>query len=240
MLPPARFFPENGHVVMRSDWTPGATYALFRCGRYGEIDGAWGRNNADNLHFIINKRGILARRYRGRSFAQQCGPGFRRFAGPQRQPAAYYRVRPADHRPQFDHRGQRPAGTAGLERCLAGNRAQRRAVAHPGPVMVEGLGPAAAEARRPALQSRARSWPTRHRPGSTTRPAMPRTPTRPRACGRSRGNSSTCGRRPSWFFDRVVNAAAGLETSGSCTPSASRLTTAKRPPIRPCRRSGNR
>jgi len=45
---------------MRSDWTEGATYALFRCGRYGEIDGAWGRNNADNLHFIINKRGILA------------------------------------------------------------------------------------------------------------------------------------------------------------------------------------
>jgi len=60
MLPPARLFPENGHVVMRSDWTPGATYALFRCGRYGEIDGLWGRNNADNLHFIINKRGILA------------------------------------------------------------------------------------------------------------------------------------------------------------------------------------
>jgi hypothetical protein len=60
MLPPARLFPENGHVVMRSDWTDGATHALFRCGRYGEIDGAWGRNNADNLHFIINKRGILA------------------------------------------------------------------------------------------------------------------------------------------------------------------------------------
>jgi len=60
MLPPARLFPENGHVVMRSDWTPDATYALFRCGRYGEIDGLWGRNNADNLHFIISKRGILA------------------------------------------------------------------------------------------------------------------------------------------------------------------------------------
>jgi len=60
MLPPARLFPENGHVVMRSDWTADATYALFRCGRYGEIDGAWGRNNADNLHFIIHKRGILA------------------------------------------------------------------------------------------------------------------------------------------------------------------------------------
>ena len=60
MLPPARLFPENGHVVMRSDWSPDATYALFRCGRYGEIDGLWGRNNADNLHFIINKRGILA------------------------------------------------------------------------------------------------------------------------------------------------------------------------------------
>jgi len=60
MLPPARLFPENGHVVMRSDWDADATYALFRCGRYGEIDGAWGRNNADNLHFIINKRGILA------------------------------------------------------------------------------------------------------------------------------------------------------------------------------------
>jgi len=60
MLPPARLFPENGHVVMRSDWTPDATYALFRCGRFGEIDGAWGRNNADNLHFLINKRGVLA------------------------------------------------------------------------------------------------------------------------------------------------------------------------------------
>jgi hypothetical protein len=60
MLPPARLFPENGHVVMRSDWTENATYALFRCGRYGEIDGWWGRNNADNLHFIIAKRGILA------------------------------------------------------------------------------------------------------------------------------------------------------------------------------------
>jgi len=59
-LPPARLFPENGHAVMRSDWTAGATYALFRCGRFGEIDGAWGRNNADNLHFLIGKRGILA------------------------------------------------------------------------------------------------------------------------------------------------------------------------------------
>jgi hypothetical protein len=60
MLPPARLFPENGHVVMRSDWSDSATYALFRCGRYGEIDGPWGRNNADNLHFIIARRGILA------------------------------------------------------------------------------------------------------------------------------------------------------------------------------------
>jgi len=60
MLPPARLFPENGHVVMRSDWSRDATYALFRCGRYGEIDGLWGRNNADNLHFIIGRKGILA------------------------------------------------------------------------------------------------------------------------------------------------------------------------------------
>lgn len=59
-LPPARLFPENGHAVMRSDWTAGATYALFRCGRYGEIDGWWGRNNADNLSFIIGKKGTLA------------------------------------------------------------------------------------------------------------------------------------------------------------------------------------
>ncbi|MBN1674639.1 MAG: heparinase II/III family protein [Kiritimatiellae bacterium] len=59
-FPPARLFPENGHVVMRSDWTRDATYALFRCGRFGEIDGVWGRNNADNLHFIIAKKGILA------------------------------------------------------------------------------------------------------------------------------------------------------------------------------------
>jgi len=45
---------------MRSDWTPQATMALFRCGRFGEIDGYWGRNNADNLHFLILKQGILA------------------------------------------------------------------------------------------------------------------------------------------------------------------------------------
>lgn len=60
MLPPARLFPENGHAVMRSDWSPDAVYALFRCGRFGEIDGYWGRNNADNLHFLIARRGILA------------------------------------------------------------------------------------------------------------------------------------------------------------------------------------
>jgi heparin/heparan-sulfate lyase len=59
-IPPARLFPENGHAVMRSDWSPDATYALFRCGRFGEIDGNWGRNNADNLHFLIGKKGILA------------------------------------------------------------------------------------------------------------------------------------------------------------------------------------
>ncbi len=58
-FPETRLFPENGHVVMRSDWTPQATMALFRCGRFGEIDGYWGRNNADNLHFIILKQGIL-------------------------------------------------------------------------------------------------------------------------------------------------------------------------------------
>ena len=60
MLPPARLFPENGHAVMRSDWTPGAVYGLFRCGRFGEIDGYWGRNNTDNLHFLIGRKGILA------------------------------------------------------------------------------------------------------------------------------------------------------------------------------------
>lgn len=59
-FPPTRLFPENGHVVMRSDWTAEATMALFRCGRFGEIDGRWGRNNADNLQFLILKRGILA------------------------------------------------------------------------------------------------------------------------------------------------------------------------------------
>jgi heparin/heparan-sulfate lyase len=59
-LPPSRLFPENGHAVMRSDWTPDATVALFRCGRFGEIDGHWGRNNADNLHFLIERKGVLA------------------------------------------------------------------------------------------------------------------------------------------------------------------------------------
>lgn len=59
-FPETRLFPVNGHVVMRSDWSEDATIALFRCGRFGEIDGYGGRNNADNLHFIIYRRGYLA------------------------------------------------------------------------------------------------------------------------------------------------------------------------------------
>jgi hypothetical protein len=59
-LPTTRLFPTSGHVVMRSAWTPDATFATFRCGRFGEIDGYWGRNNADNLSFTIRKRGPLA------------------------------------------------------------------------------------------------------------------------------------------------------------------------------------
>jgi len=59
-LPATRLFPTSGHVVMRSDWTPRATFATFRCGRYGEIDGSWGRNNADNLSFTLRKAGPLA------------------------------------------------------------------------------------------------------------------------------------------------------------------------------------
>jgi len=75
-LPPARLFPENGHAVMRSDWTSDATYALFRCGRFGEIDGGWGRNNADNLHFIINKKGVLAADTGGVHTLNNSGLGF--------------------------------------------------------------------------------------------------------------------------------------------------------------------
>ncbi len=59
-LPTTRLFPTSGHVTMRSDWTSNATFATFRCGRYGEIDGTWGRNNADNLSFTIRKQGPLA------------------------------------------------------------------------------------------------------------------------------------------------------------------------------------
>ncbi|MBM4050423.1 MAG: hypothetical protein FJ279_35460, partial [Planctomycetes bacterium] len=59
-LPLTRLFPTSGHVVMRSDWSEDATFATFRCGRFGEIDGTWGRNNADNLSFTIRKRGPLA------------------------------------------------------------------------------------------------------------------------------------------------------------------------------------
>lgn len=59
-LPLTRLFPTSGHVVMRSDWGDDATFATFRCGRFGEIDGTWGRNNADNLGFTIRKRGPLA------------------------------------------------------------------------------------------------------------------------------------------------------------------------------------
>jgi hypothetical protein len=59
-LPTTRLFPTSGHVVMRSDWTPRATFATFRCGRFGEIDGSWGRNNADNLSFTVRKAGPLA------------------------------------------------------------------------------------------------------------------------------------------------------------------------------------
>ena len=59
-FPETRLFPVNGHVVMRSDWTEDATVALFRCGRFGTIDGHGGRNNLDNLHFIIYRNGYLA------------------------------------------------------------------------------------------------------------------------------------------------------------------------------------
>ena len=59
-FPETRLFPVNGHVVMRSDWTAGATVALFRCGRYGTIDGHGGRNNLDNLQFLIYRGGYLA------------------------------------------------------------------------------------------------------------------------------------------------------------------------------------
>ncbi len=59
-LPTTRLFPTSGHVTMRSDWSSGATFATFRCGRFGEIDGTWGRNNADNLSFTIRKDGPLA------------------------------------------------------------------------------------------------------------------------------------------------------------------------------------
>jgi hypothetical protein len=56
-FPETRLFPLNGHVVMRSGWTQDATVALFRCGRFGTIDGTNGRNNLDNLHFIIYRKG---------------------------------------------------------------------------------------------------------------------------------------------------------------------------------------
>lgn len=59
-LPTTRLFPISGHVVMRSDWGEHATFATFRCGRFGEIDGGWGRNNADNLSFTIRRDGPLA------------------------------------------------------------------------------------------------------------------------------------------------------------------------------------
>ncbi len=59
-LPTTRLFPTSGHVIMRSDWTERASFATFRCGRFGEIDGYWGRNNADNLSFTIRKAGPLA------------------------------------------------------------------------------------------------------------------------------------------------------------------------------------
>lgn len=59
-LPLTRLFPTSGHVIMRSGWDEDATFATFRCGRFGEIDGTWGRNNADNLSFTIRKRGPLA------------------------------------------------------------------------------------------------------------------------------------------------------------------------------------
>jgi hypothetical protein len=59
-LPTTRLFPTSGHVTLRSDWSEQATFATFRCGRFGEIDGGWGRNNADNLSFTIRKGGPLA------------------------------------------------------------------------------------------------------------------------------------------------------------------------------------
>ncbi|KPJ54561.1 MAG: hypothetical protein AMS16_04675 [Planctomycetes bacterium DG_58] len=55
-FPPAAFFPGNGYMLMRSDWTKDATFAYFQCG-----DGVRPtRQDADNLAFVIHKKGSLA------------------------------------------------------------------------------------------------------------------------------------------------------------------------------------
>jgi hypothetical protein len=94
MLPPARLFPENGHVVMRSDWTEDATYALFRCGRYGEIDGWWGRNNADNHALHQRETRNPCRRHGRGPLTEQRRLEVRRLAGSQRWLASHAGRRP--------------------------------------------------------------------------------------------------------------------------------------------------
>lgn len=56
-LPPSRLFsPKSlGAVVMRSGWGPGDTWALFKCGDYGDNHGHF-----DQGHFEIFRRGQLA------------------------------------------------------------------------------------------------------------------------------------------------------------------------------------
>ena len=210
MLPPARFFPENGHVVMRSDWTPGATYALFRCGRYGEIDGA----GAATMPTTCTSSSTG-----GASSRPTPGPCIRSTMRPWASPAPRSTAtacRTFKSTPGRRSRTIRSPWAATRWNCGAGG------MPFWGPFAAAGSRPSRTNrggrpgdwrSRSPAAgrSNKGRLWPTRHRPGSTTRPAMPRTPTRPRVRSITRQFVYL---RPETFvvFDRVVNAEAGLET----------------------------
>ena len=213
MLPPARLLPRERPRRHAFRLDAGSNLRLVPLRALRRNRRRLGPQQCRQSALHHQQAGHPGGRHRGRPFAQQCRPTLRRLSGPQRRPAAHSRVRPPDDRAQLDHRGQRPAGTPRWTNAgNARNGTQRRPIADPG--SDRGGRPGDWRSRSPATDRsrRARSSPTRLRLGSTTRPAMPPTPTRPLGSSRSRGSSSTFDQSTFVVFDRVVNAAAGLET----------------------------
>ena len=115
MLPPARLFPENGHVVMRSDWTrrrdlrPVPLRAVRRDRR------GLGPQQRRQPALHHRQAGHPRRRHGGRALAEQRRTGLCRLARSHGEDLPHMtRIRPTDDRPQLDHGRQRAPRAARL------------------------------------------------------------------------------------------------------------------------------